>query len=57
MSKEGKLPIPSEEELLEMDALTKEWTGKMGMSPYEVSNYAKEGFFSVHNYGYWSNVP
>ena len=40
-----------------MDALTKEWTGKMGMAPYEVSNYAKEGFFSVHNYGYWSNVP
>ena len=57
LAKEGKLPIPSEEELLEMDALTKEWTGKMGMSPYEVSNYAKEGFFSVHNYGYWSNVP
>lgn len=57
LAKEGKLPIPSEEELLEMDTLTKEWTGKMGMSPYEVSNYAKEGFFSVHNYGYWSNVP
>ena len=57
LAKEGKLPIPSEEELLEMDALTKKWTGKMGMSPYEVSNYAKEGFFSVHNYGYWSNVP
>lgn len=57
LAKEGKLPLPSEEELLEMDALTKEWTGKMGMSPYEVSNYAKEGFFSVHNYGYWSNVP
>lgn len=57
LAKEGKLPILSEEELLEMDALTKEWTGKMGMSPYEVSNYAKEGFFSVHNYGYWSNVP
>ena len=57
LAKEGKLPIPSEEELLEMDALTKEWTRKMGMSPYEVSNYAKEGFFSVHNYGYWSNVP
>lgn len=57
LAKEGKLPIPSEEELLEMDALTKEWTGKMGMSPYEVSNYAKEGFFSVHNYGYWSNIP
>lgn len=57
LAKEGKLPLPSEEELLEMDALTKEWTKKMGMSPYEVSNYAKEGFFSVHNYGYWSNVP
>ena len=45
LAKERKLPLPSEEELLEMDALTKEWTRKMGMSPYEVSNYAKEGFF------------
>ena len=29
----------------------------MGMERYEISNYAKEGFASIHNYNYWSDVP
>ena len=57
MQEEGKLPIPGEEELLEMDSLSLEWTKKMGMERYEISNYAKEGFASIHNYNYWSDVP
>ena len=57
MQEEGNLPIPSEEELLELDSLSLEWTKKMGMERYEISNYAKEGFASIHNYNYWSDVP
>ena len=57
MQEDGKLPLPSEEELLEMDSLSLEWTKKMGMKRYEISNYAKEGFASIHNYNYWSDVP
>ena len=57
MQEEGNLPIPGEEELLEMDSLSLEWTKKMGMERYEISNYAKEGFVSIHNYNYWSDVP
>ena len=57
MQEDGKLPLPSEEELLEMDSLSLEWTKKMGMERYEISNYAKEGFASIHNYNYWSDVP
>lgn len=57
MQEEGNLPIPGEEELLEMDSLSLEWTKKMGMERYEISNYAKEGFASIHNYNYWSDVP
>ena len=57
MQEEGNLPIPGEEKLLEMDSLSLEWTKKMGMERYEISNYAKEGFASIHNYNYWSDVP
>ena len=57
MQEDGKLPLPSEEDLLEMDALSLEWTKKIGMERYEISNYAKEGFASIHNYNYWSDVP
>lgn len=57
MQEEGNLPIPGEEELLELDSLSLEWTKKMGMERYEISNYAKEGFASIHNYNYWSDVP
>ena len=57
MQEEGNLPIPGEEELLEMDSLSLERTKKMGMERYEISNYAKEGFASIHNYNYWSDVP
>ena len=28
-----------------------------GYTQYEVSNYAKTGFESIHNLGYWSNQP
>lgn len=56
LQEEGKLPLPTEEELLQMDQLTLEWTEKMGMKRYEISNYAKEGFASIHNYNYWSDV-
>ena len=27
------------------------------MERYEISNFAKEGFASIHNYNYWSDVP
>ena len=57
MQKEGKLPLPSEDELISMDQLTLEWTAKMGMERYEISNFAKPDCFSLHNFNYWSDVP
>ena len=57
MHKEGVLALPDEEELLEMDRLSLMWTEKMGMERYEISNFSKEGFASIHNYNYWSDVP
>lgn len=57
LQKEGKLPLPSEDELVNMDKLTLEWTAKMGMGRYEISNFAKPDCFSLHNFNYWSDVP
>ena len=57
LQKEGKLPLPSEDELVNMDKLTLEWTAKMGMERYEISNFAKPDCFSLHNFTYWSDVP
>jgi len=57
LQKEGKLPLPSEDELVNMDKLTLEWAAKMGMERYEISNFAKPDYFSLHNFNYWSDVP
>ncbi len=32
-------------------------TGSAGFIQYEISNFAKPGFFSVHNTNYWKQVP
>ena len=32
-------------------------TGSSGFIQYEISNFAKPGFFSVHNTNYWKQVP
>jgi len=53
MEKEGKLPLPSEEEDREMYRLTEELLKQQGYHRYEISNYAKPGFECRHNIGYW----
>lgn len=57
MQDAGTLSLPSEDEDVAMDEITKELTGRYGYRRYEVSNYAKPGYECRHNYGYWSNVP
>jgi oxygen-independent coproporphyrinogen-3 oxidase len=46
------LPIESEAEMYEV---TMETLGAAGYEHYEVSNYAKLGFRSKHNSGYWNH--
>ena len=55
--KEGKLSMPSEEEMEAIDAVTEELMAAQKYVRYEVSNYAKEGFLCRHNRGYWTGVP
>ena len=51
---EGKKLLPSEETDREMYALTGEMLSKYGYHRYEISNYAKPGYESRHNIGYWT---
>jgi oxygen-independent coproporphyrinogen-3 oxidase len=46
---------PSEEEIFQMDEITKELCTSAGLHQYEISNYAAEGKECRHNINYWLN--
>lgn len=49
--------LPSEEEEVMMYQMTEEILKEYGYDKYEISNYAKPGYESRHNLGYWSHIP
>lgn len=49
----GRKLLPSEDEVLEMMDLAMTYLPDKGYQHYEISNYAKPGFQSVHNLNYW----
>lgn len=49
--------FPDEETSCRMYRRTVELLAEAGYRQYEISNYAKPGYESRHNYGYWSNEP
>ena len=49
--------LPSEEEDRAMYELTSARLTEAGYKRYEISNYAKEGYYSRHNTSYWERVP
>ncbi len=51
---EKRRDLPDEETDRKMYALTKEMLKSAGYDRYEISNYAKPGFFSRHNSAYWT---
>lgn len=51
----NQLPLPSEEEELNMYLLLMERMERAGYKQYEISNFAKPGFASRHNITYWKN--
>lgn len=49
--------LPSEEDEVQMYQMTEKILKEYGYEQYEISNYAKRGFESRHNLGYWSHIP
>lgn len=57
MKKKGNLEETDEEEsIAEFNRLI-EITEEAGFIHYEISNFGKEGYFSVHNTNYWKQIP
>lgn len=55
--KELKKEIPSPELSLSMYQTAFETLSRSGLYPYEISAFAKPGFHSIHNTGYWLARP
>lgn len=55
MFNKNKLPLPSEEDELEMYLLLMSTMEAAGYTQYEISNFAKPGMESRHNITYWRN--
>ncbi|MDR6225068.1 radical SAM family heme chaperone HemW [Desmospora profundinema] len=54
---QGKLPLPSEDDELEMYQRTRRRLTEAGYHQYEVSNFSRAGRKSRHNSTYWLNLP
>lgn len=51
----GKLKLPDEEFSAEQLEMTMRILGDAGYEQYEISNFARPGFYSRHNSAYWLN--
>ena len=49
--------LPDEDAERAMAHLAADMTSEHGFRQYEISNYAREGYESRHNTGYWTGVP
>lgn len=55
LMKKGALPTPGEDVEADMYELLMEEMEKNGFKQYEISNFSKPGFESMHNLTYWNN--
>ena len=53
----GRLTLPSEDEVADVFEALQEELPRLGLAPYEISNYAHPGAESIHNTRYWERRP
>ena len=53
MAKEGKISLPDDDETIDLFNAANKTLKNLGFERYEVSNFAKAGKYSRHNFGYW----
>jgi oxygen-independent coproporphyrinogen-3 oxidase len=54
---EKNLKLPDDDTVTEMYELIGKRCAERGIDQYEISNYARPGFESIHNKAYWSHKP
>ena len=54
LMRQGKLPLPTQDEEADMFELAMKTMEKFGRHHYEISNYALDGYESRHNLHYWN---
>ena len=52
--KQGKITLPDDDETQELFDVAYDTAKENGFDRYEVSNFAKNGRISLHNFGYWT---
>jgi oxygen-independent coproporphyrinogen-3 oxidase len=55
MRREGRLPLPGDEDVLAQAQAIRAVLRRAGLRRYEISNFARPGFESVHNRIYWAS--
>jgi len=53
----GRLVLPSDDEVADVFEALQSGLPRMGLEPYEISNYAVPGQESIHNTRYWERRP
>jgi len=53
----GQLILPNEEQILSQYRYLTQWARTNGYDHYELSNFSKDGYRSIHNQHYWSYRP
>ncbi|GLH67458.1 radical SAM family heme chaperone HemW [Geothrix edaphica] len=53
----GRLALPSEDDVADVFEALQEELPRLGLAPYEISNYARPGGESIHNTRYWERRP
>ncbi len=53
----GRLTLPTEDEVADVFEALQEELPRLGLPPYEISNYARPGGASIHNTRYWERRP
>lgn len=55
--KSGQIKPSSVDEQSEQFLFLIDYLGQLGYEQYEISNFAKEGAYAVHNSNYWKGIP